>query len=208
MPNISQHEVYGVWIGMKARCGHTKSPANHNYGGRGIKVCDRWLGSKRGEGFRNFIADMGDRPLGTSIERINNDGNYEPGNCCWATAKQQGENKRCNRFVTIQGKTVTQAEASRMLFGNNNTLCVRLSSGFTLDEALSFPVVRGGDPRGLKKGHRNSAILTIADVRRIRMAAALGMARSELAAMFNTVKSNIYLVVANTTWKDVPLECR
>jgi len=77
------------WVGMTARCRNQNRKA---YGGRGISVCDRWLK------FENFLSDMGERPLGHTIDRINNDGDYEPGNCRWATAKQQSENKRKNTW--------------------------------------------------------------------------------------------------------------
>jgi hypothetical protein len=74
---------------MKARCTNPKSPKFRYYGGRGITVCDRWSTS-----FEAFLADMGDRPPGKSIDRINNDGNYEPGNCRWATQSEQVRNRR------------------------------------------------------------------------------------------------------------------
>lgn len=78
---------------MKARCTNPKGKDWNRYGGRGIRVCDRWLNS-----FENFLADMGRRPgPGYSIERKENDGNYEPGNCCWATAKDQAKNRRPRR---------------------------------------------------------------------------------------------------------------
>ncbi len=92
---------YKSWCSMKGRCCNQKNKAFKDYGGRGIKVCDRWLNS-----FENFLADMGERPTPKhSIDRINNDGNYEPSNCRWATRLQQGRNKRGVKLVTINKET-------------------------------------------------------------------------------------------------------
>ena len=88
--NISDIKTYGVWINMKVRCKNSKNPEYKNYGGRGITVCDRWLHS-----FENFYEDMGDKPFPKAqIDRIDNNGNYEPNNCRWVTFAENNRNKR------------------------------------------------------------------------------------------------------------------
>ena len=84
--------TYSSWANILQRCTNQNSQAYERYGGRGITVCDRWRNS-----FENFYADMGERPEGTSIDRINNDSNYEPGNCRWATSTEQNNNRRERR---------------------------------------------------------------------------------------------------------------
>ena len=81
--------TYNTWHGMKNRCDNPRQQAYKYYGGRGIKVCDRWFLS-----FENFLEDMGERPKGTTLDRIDNDENYEPGNCRWITQKEQLKNRR------------------------------------------------------------------------------------------------------------------
>jgi hypothetical protein len=94
----SKSTEYGIWNTMKHRCLVPKNINYKHYGARGIKICARWLGER---GFQNFLLDMGRRPsMGHSLDRINNDGNYEPGNCRWATRSQQNLNRRI--FVPLQ----------------------------------------------------------------------------------------------------------
>jgi hypothetical protein len=85
--------TYSSWKSLKKRCTNMNIRGYDNYGGRGITVCERWLGTSRGEGFTNFLADMGVRPEGTTLDRIDVDGNYEPGNCRWATPYEQTHNR-------------------------------------------------------------------------------------------------------------------
>lgn len=95
---------------MLNRCDNPRNKDYPRYGARGIKVCDRW------QKFENFFADMGERPQGMSIDRYpNNNGNYEPGNCRWATPRQQSGNKRNSVYVILNGAKICAAEAARRL---------------------------------------------------------------------------------------------
>jgi len=91
----SRTQIYRVWCAMWGRCSRPKDKRYKDYGGRGISVCERWRAS-----FENFIADMGERPPGHSIERINNDGDYEPNNCRWIPASEQMKNSRARHNWT------------------------------------------------------------------------------------------------------------
>ena len=91
--------THSIWRGMTKRCRNPKTLAYDRYGGRGIKVCERWLS------FENFLADMGEVPEGYSIERKNNDGDYEPGNCVWIPRGEQPLNTKVTRWITIGEET-------------------------------------------------------------------------------------------------------
>lgn len=101
--------TYRSWSGMIQRCTNPKRPFYRIYGARGIKVCERWLV------FENFLADMGERPEGATLDRINPNGNYEPENCRWATTLEQANNTRRNRVVRDGAQSHTMAEWARSL---------------------------------------------------------------------------------------------
>lgn len=93
-----KHPMLSTYHGMLTRCGNPKSKSFPAYGGRGITVCDRWSGEN---GFENFWADMGDRPEGCTLDRIDNDGDYSPGNCQWATKEDQNKNRRKYTLIIV-----------------------------------------------------------------------------------------------------------
>ena len=116
-----QTPTYRTWVHMRARCRSSEQP---NYGGRGIRVCDRW------DKFETFLADMGEKPAGTSIDRIDNDRGYEPGNCRWATMRQQLRNTRRNVWVWYGGHRVLLADAAREAGFNYATALSRKRRGW------------------------------------------------------------------------------
>lgn len=94
---------------MRGRCLNSKNQNYKDYGGRGITICERWL---RPTGFLNFLADMGKRPKGRSIDRIDVNGNYEPGNCRWATAKVQSANRRVSKKYKAEHATTPEQDVA------------------------------------------------------------------------------------------------
>ena len=136
-----------VWRNMIRRCTNQKAAAYADYGGRGITVCDRWLAS-----FENFLADMGRKPSpDLEIERIDNDGGYDPGNCRWATRKENSRNRRSNRMITLDGQTKALAAWCEESGLPRDTVRKRLEAGWEPQLALSTPVIRRGPlPRELR----------------------------------------------------------
>ena len=124
---------YSVWRSMINRCENPKSPSYESHGARGIKVCDRWRGD-----FSNFFGDMGPRPSGAhSIDRIDNNGNYEHENCRWATATQQQRNKRTSTAITHDGKTLTAVEWSEITGIKAGTIASRARKGWDDSKCVS-----------------------------------------------------------------------
>ena len=139
---LSGTPEYEAWANMVNRCTNPDHAGWEHYGGRGITVCDRWLGPT---GLANFIADMGDRPSSAhSLERDDNDCGYAPENCRWATKKEQMSNTRHCHFVTFRNETRTVTDWANHLGMNPVTLSARLRNrNLTLEQAMTLPVERG-----------------------------------------------------------------
>lgn len=129
---------YRIWKGMVQRCTNEKRKRYADYGGRGIAICDAWRQS-----FAAFYADMGDSPVGTSLDRIDNDGPYNPSNCRWATRDEQSGNRRTqyktSRLVTFEGRTFSIGEWAKLTGINYYTLSDRLDRGWPIDRAFHTP---------------------------------------------------------------------
>lgn len=131
---------FRAWNDMRRRCNNTNAQRYPRYGARGITVCDRW------NEFLAFLADMGPRPDGATLDRVNNDGDYEPGNCRWATRKQQQRNNSRNVTLTLNGKIMTVVEWSELLGIKAVTLHGRIRKGWPDERVLTAKVQRTGRP--------------------------------------------------------------
>lgn len=138
---------YWTWQAMRNRCGSKSSKDYPRYGGRGIKVCERWQKS-----FECFIADMGEKPDGATIDRIDNDGDYTPENCRWATATTQANNRRNSVYLTHDGTTLTLSQWARRVGIKVVTLNQRLSHGWSIADALTTPLQHHRNWHGPKDG--------------------------------------------------------
>lgn len=128
----SRTREYACWRGIRERC-----EKNPNYAGRGISICERWENS-----FDNFIKDVGKSPgKGYELDRIDNNGNYEPGNCRWVTKKENQRNKRNNRMINYKGELITLSECAERTGILFDTLRQRLNSGWSDEDTYSKPVL-------------------------------------------------------------------
>ena len=129
---MSKSRTYKIWVGMLQRCSETGR--KNEYYRRGITVCERW------HSFENFLKDMGEAENSQSIDRIDGLGNYEPGNCRWASSEQQGNNKNNNRMLEFRGDVRTLANWAKMIGVKQNTLFYRIKRGMPVERALSKTV--------------------------------------------------------------------
>lgn len=171
---LSRTPEYRAWKEMVRRCTNPKCAAWPNYGGRGITVCERWLD------LHAFIADMGPRPgPGYEIDRIDNDGNYDPGNCRWVTVKRNARNRRSNRMLEFRGEEHPLAEWCERLGLPRDTVRKRLEAGWSVDKALTTPV------RAKKRA------LSKAQVATIRVLHLQGNSVSKIAQAFDVCYSTV-----------------
>ena len=131
----STTRLYGIWKAIRQRCLNPNNKHFDRYGGRGIKVCDRWRNS-----FETFREDVSPRPEGYWLERIDNDGHYEPSNCRWATPKEQGNNRWNNRLHTRKGETLTISQWAARAGLRAGLVYARVHEGWHIDTALETPV--------------------------------------------------------------------
>lgn len=124
---------YQAWADMIIRCRNKRHPWYSSYGGRGIKICPQWLL------FSQFYRDMGKRPDGHTLGRIDNNGDYSPSNCRWETRRQQSNNTRQNRLITFRGRTMTVAQWGREIGLCFQTMVSRFKIGWSVEKALTTP---------------------------------------------------------------------
>lgn len=159
-----------AWAAMKSRCMDQTHKFYADYGGRGITVCERW------QDFRNFIADMGKRPTTKhTLERLDNSLGYVPGNCEWATRKQQANNRRSSRVLEFRGERLTASQWAQRLGHNVNDIYRRLNHGWSVEKALMTPIKRydvslsvGEESRRLSEWARISGTPTYLIAQRIK----------------------------------------
>lgn len=133
--------IYKAWRSMKERCENANHPAYKNYGGRGIAVCERW------QAFEDFKSDMGTPPDNLSLDRIDTNGNYEPGNCRWASKKVQVANRRNTIRITVNGETKTSQEWSEIGGTKRGTINKRYHLGYSGWACVFAKNLRRGTPR-------------------------------------------------------------
>jgi hypothetical protein len=140
MPFKEPPPLYQVWCNMRSRCRNPNNPYFHNYGGRGISVCPEW------EDYRTFERDMGPRPNGTTLDRIDNDKGYSKDNCRWSDWSSQCRNMRKTTYVTIEGQRYVAADLADIAGKSASTIVARANRGLPYDVVVSKERVPPDDP--------------------------------------------------------------
>jgi len=182
--------TYKTWESMIQRCTNPNKSSYKNYGGRipPITVCYRWSNKKNG--FKNFLEDMGVRPLGLSLDRIDNDKGYYKENCRWATRKQQNRNSRWNRFEIFNDKRVCLAEWQDITGIRQETIKDRLDRGWSTEKTLTTIT-------------KKSKFVDI-DILNMRKLYKKGLKINEISKKYNSNYKTTWKIVTYKTWKHLP----
>lgn len=127
-------KTYRSWVAMRERCSNPQALAYRNYGARGVSVCPRW------DSFTNFLSDMGPRPLGKTLDRVDNQVGYCPGNCRWATYQEQGNNTRRTVILEFRGEKLSMKQWAVRAGMKYITVVSRVNAGQTPEQVLLTPV--------------------------------------------------------------------
>lgn len=173
---------YGVWAAMLNRCYNPNVIGYRDYGARGIRVHPRW------QAFEDFYADLGPRPRGGTLERADNDGDYEPRNCYWATRADQSRNKRNNRWIAFRGQKKILKDWADDLGIQPSALLHRLDEGWSIEKALTTP-----------KPERPNAKLNMRQARAIR-AAYPDLSMDKIAAKYGVSKKTVLNIIHGRTF--------
>jgi hypothetical protein len=180
--------IYRLWRAMHNRCYNSNVKCYGDYGGRGIFVDEKWHSK---EGFAAFLKDMGQRPQGATLDRIDNNGPYSKDNCRWATRDEQANNKRNNRWITANGKTQTMAQWAKELGCNPSNIIYRLRTGMSPEEAVTKPIA-----------DRPNSKLTEDDARYVKENYPV-LTSSQLAVKLGVSKKTVLNIIHGKTFRDV-----
>lgn len=187
--------AYSSWSAMKTRCLNKNIKEYHCYGGRGITISKEW------QKFENFYRDMGDRPKGMTLDRIDNNKGYSKENCRWATYKEQANNTRRNHMVTVNGEKMNTLQASILYNINLNTALTRIRIGWSESDAFSIPPFTPGIRKSRGENSPTSKIKEKQVRKLIKQYKTGNYSVRSLANMYSISKSQIYNIVTRKSWK-------
>ncbi|MBV4423238.1 hypothetical protein [Clostridium tyrobutyricum] len=194
---LSHTKLWNTYYGMKRRCYNPKDKRYKNYGARGIKICSEWLND-----FNKFVEWSYNNGYNDnlSIDRINNDGNYEPCNCRWATPKQQSNNRRSNIRVNCKGKSITLKELSENIGISYQCIDARYNNG---DRGKRLIRKINTDKKVVRGSKQHLSKLSEREVKEIKRLLEKGELQVAIAQKYNVSKGAINSIYKNRTWKHV-----